>query len=129
MSAWRYSSIRRITLHNQPIIKGDIMSTNVKYLLSAIIICIAPAITYAKTSQTPSPTELKHVGIISQCAKLLPENGRTYSLNLNVTIDASKNKLKPEGSMSISDNTNKELSNAEQHEVKAFKDCLIENIL
>lgn len=105
------------------------MSANVKYFLSAIIICIAPAFTCAKTSQTPGSTELKHIGIISQCAKLLPENGRTYALNLNVTIDASKNKLKPEGRMSISDNTNKELSNAEQHEVKAFKECLIKNIL
>lgn len=58
---------------------------------------------------------------ISECAKLLPQDGKQYTVDLNIMVDKNKTST---GFLTITDSSKKELSDKEKAEFKPYTDCV-----
>lgn len=58
---------------------------------------------------------------ISECARLLPQDGKQYIVDFNVMIDKNRTST---GLLTITDSSKKELSDKEKAEVKPYTDCV-----
>lgn len=58
---------------------------------------------------------------IAECAKLLPQDGKQYTINFNVMVDKNRTST---GLLTITDSSKKELSDKEKAEVKPYTDCV-----
>ncbi len=92
-----------------------------------ILTLFIPALTYAESNNHEAKYEKK--GAITHCINYLPENGKKYTINLNVTIDATKGNPKSSGELLITDDTQKPLRDIDEKEIAKFKHCLINDIL
>lgn len=93
--------------------------------LLIVSLFFVPMLSYATSDKNISDSHLS--GVITQCSKLLPDNNKQYSINLDVILSSS-NKT-PKGNLSISDDSQKPLTNEEQKEIEKFKNCLINKMI
>ncbi|EKO1024664.1 hypothetical protein PX617_004873 [Salmonella enterica subsp. enterica] len=84
-----------------------------------------PIITYATSEKIVPKSDTN--GVITQCSKYLPDNNKQYSINLDVLISAKDKK--PKGELSVSDDSQKNLTAKEQKEISLFKNCLIKKLI
>ncbi|EBO5441872.1 hypothetical protein DQ539_24885 [Salmonella enterica] len=58
---------------------------------------------------------------IAECAKLLPQNGKQYTVDFSSVVDKDRVST---GALTITDDSKKELSDKEKAEVKPYSDCV-----
>ncbi|EAS1948276.1 hypothetical protein AXB88_22585 [Salmonella enterica] len=63
----------------------------------------------------------KNEKTMAKCAKLLPQNGKQYAVDIRSVVDKDRMFT---GVLTITDGSKKELSDKEKAEVKSYSDCV-----